>query len=229
MSPSVRLLSIGLTACLASSALAEDFVFSTKSFINTIDRSGITTGQDVMACMVHAGTIGSENPGSSDKGSGGFRLFSSANYAATCDHGTVTVALKDKSIANGREFFIFATDGVWDPQPAANPSSGKSVTISYGMKGEPNALGNCFMNAAKSRQCTWIWHRVTATFSCSAGRPTVTTVLEGSDFPSHRLWVNGQCANELDQKAFDALWRCQGPSSDSSKVVGGGQGHACHK
>lgn len=204
----------------------DDFTVNTKSFISRIGSDGLTSGEKVMACVVNAGIGGSEDPKGSDRASGQFRLFSSVTYSARCANGNVTVALKRKELGNGKEFVVFTTSGKWDPEPPSASGPAKTVKVSYGMSGEPNVAGNCLMAAAKPRVCTWIWHSVVATFSCSADAPTVDVQLKGSDFPSHRAWINGNCSKELKQQSFDSLWQCQS-GSDASKVHGAALAHSC--
>lgn len=215
----------GLLLLTLSSAEADDFTLNTKSFINSIDGTGLSVGQSAMACLVRAGTSGAENPKSGDPASKEYRLLSSVTYTATCTNGTVAVTLKDSSLSNGREFVVLPTSGSWDPAPIAS-ASGPTVSVSYGMKGEPNTVANTCMNAVKARNCTWIWHRVTATFSCHNNKPTVSARLEGSDFPSHRLWINDSCNKEIDQGSFDGLWQCKA-SGNTSQVAGTRSGAAC--
>jgi hypothetical protein len=205
-----------------SSALADDFTISTKSYINKIDSKGLTTSQNAMACIVKAGTGGEENPTAADAASGDFRLLSTVTYTTSCENDQVKVKLKNKKLDNGSEFVVFSTSGAWDPAPTES-AAGKSAQVQFGVKGEPNVLGNCMMAATKSRECTWIWHKVSATFACKKGKPNLSVKLEGSAFPSHRTWVNDACDGELYQQSFDALWQCQsGATADPKKVKGAG-------
>jgi hypothetical protein len=54
---------------------------------------------------------------------------------------------------------------------------------------------------------------VKATIDCSSGVPVVTSpTVEGSRFPSHRLWLDGAMMHDVRQGPLSALWRRAGRS-----------------
>jgi hypothetical protein len=84
------------------------------------------------------------------------------------------------------------------------------------MRGRPHAATLAAFYVHSYRSCTWIWHRVEGTVSCSAGRPSVEVSLSGSRFPSHRTWINGTMATFREQGPFENLWSCS--PTDPSRV-----------
>lgn len=91
--------------------------------------------------------------------------------------------------------------------------------FSWTVRGRPHAAAEPGFQAVCPRTSLFIWHTVTGRIDCSGPTPRVTTNLTGSQFPSHRVFVDGtmQLPQEKPQGVFARLWI---PSlSDMTKVA----------
>lgn len=204
----------------ASAAVAETVAVQAKSYIaavNLLDSSQFDADakscQQAMAALVDCGTL-NESPIDGTKASKAFRLWSELAIEATCAGGKVTKwDFKPVQQDFGSEFVFFATAGdLIKPLKTSPSTQGSSatdkVTFSYRLRGRPNEAGVKAMNFVKPRTCSFIWHEVSGTLTCKQGSPIITADLKGSEFPSHRLWVNGKQVAQLQQGPFKNLWRC---------------------
>lgn len=170
--------------------------------------------QAALAAIVTCGTIGGEDPSSGAKADANYRLWSEIKADVECSANKITKwSFQPLAHDTGKEFVFLQTSGEISPALSASPSlSGMAtvdkVTFKYRMRGQPHAEGNKAMSTAKPRTCTYIWHAVEGSLTCSNGQPQLTASIRASGFPSHRLWVNGKRAQEIPQGPFKALWAC---------------------
>jgi hypothetical protein len=205
----------------ASICRAEEVLLQTKSYIAPLNLSDAQqwdpdakSCQTAMAAIVSCGTKFGENPADGAKESGDYRLLSQVKVDMHC----VGEKVSDWNVHPvemdfGKEFYFISTSGsLAKPLNVVPSPTGKSsvdkVTINYRVQGQPNSLGITSMNLAKSRTCSKIWHDVSATLTCKAGKSEVTSTLTGSSFPSHTMWVQGKIAKRLVQGPFRNLWKC---------------------
>ena len=103
----------------------------------------------------------------------------------------------------------------WGPQPPAGVFGGPGVlrpsnsemTIEWAFGGSPHFLAEIPFQIIYPRVNTRIWHRVVIRAYCAQGKGYVKVEeFSGSNFPSHRLWVNGQLQETISQRSFSALW-----------------------
>jgi hypothetical protein len=88
-----------------------------------------------------------------------------------------------------------------------NRVSPSRVQFKWGVKGRPPAAAEPAFDAICRRSCVYIWHQVKGTVDCSSGVPVFTSlVIEGSRFPSHRLWLDDKQVSNVPQGPFSALW-----------------------
>lgn len=67
------------------------------------------------------------------------------------------------------------------------------------------------------RLSRYIWHKIVVEFECDNGTPRIVKhSIGGSQFPSHRLWVDGDNKMSKRQDGFARLWYGQ---STFSKMV----------
>lgn len=162
----------------------------------------------------------SEKPPDATRESEQFRLFSSVDLTAACSAGTLTTFTAGPlTTAFGKEGNLEAIGEVKAPVVVTDQlSQGKRVgaTLKYAVKGRPHALALPTFEAIRPRTCTWIWHAVAVTVTCQANAIRVSGTLEGSSFPSRRLWANGRIIGNVNQAAFDQLWVCD--TGDSTLV-----------
>lgn len=216
------------TLVSAVSATAETITVQVKSYISSVNlldpnqfAPGSRSCQAAMAAVVNCGTL-NENPVDGMKASGDYRLWSEVKIEVDCKGANVSSwNIKPVDRAFGSEFAVFATKGDLSKPLTAKPAKqGNSaidkVTFQYRLRGQPHTAGIEAMNAVKHRTCSYIWHEVNGSLTCSAGRPIVTADLNGSAFPSHRLWLAGKKEKEMAQGPFKNLWVCD--SSDPSSV-----------
>ena len=98
-----------------------------------------------------------------------------------------------------------------------NPTVSRScIGFSWMLEGAPNpaaelvvwGLGRGIVRPNR------IWHKVEGTICCSNGQASVSASLRGSRFPSHRLWIDGDLTEELDQGPMSNLWESDPNDSD---------------
>ncbi|MBB5456778.1 hypothetical protein [Paraburkholderia sp. Cpub6] len=207
---------------------AEVVTIQAKSFIQTVDLKdptqfdpGVTKCQQLMAAVVNCGVVGGEDPSDGSGATGNFRLRSEAQIDVSCSGNTISKwQILPIATATGKEFLFLATSGELSPAPKASPgmqgAATNKLTLEYQMRGQPNAAGNLAMSSVKARSCTFIWQKINATVSCKAGKAETAVTLDGSKFPSHRVWVNGVLSGEMNQGPFNNLWNCD--PLDASKI-----------
>jgi hypothetical protein len=176
--------------------------------------------QKVEAFAVDCVLLGGENPADGNLDSGNFRLLSQLNVEAQCDSNKIAKwrffspsTSSGPSTSFGKEAF-FQTSGDLSKPLTTSPmpvgaSTADRVDFNYRVRGHPIGPVNLTMALAKARTCTYIWHEVTGSLTCSNGSPHVNVVgFTGSMFPSHRLWINGEKVLDIPQKQFKNLWDC---------------------
>lgn len=201
-------------------ASAETVTLQAKSYISPIDLRDAgqwdpdaKSCQETLAAIVNCGTLGGDNPPDGNRGSRNFRIFSQLSVAATCNGNRVASwEIKPPELAFGTEFVVFLTGGeIMTPlsvAPAAKGADAAQVKFSYAVRGQPNVAAITTMDLAKHRSCRYIWHRVSGTLVCRAGKPALDASIAGSAFPSHALWGDGVKVKNVPQGPFRNLWKC---------------------
>lgn len=81
------------------------------------------------------------------------------------------------------------------------------VVVSWRGWGHPNPIVEPGMQWVASRTSVNIWHTAEVWLECQNGQGFYNIVaFDGSQFPSHRLWVNGDEQRFRDQNTFGDLW-----------------------
>jgi outer membrane protein OmpA-like peptidoglycan-associated protein len=94
-----------------------------------------------------------------------------------------------------------------DIAPTFTRIDASRMRVTWGVRGRPPAATEPAFAAICVRTCVFIWHRVKATIDCSSGVPVFTSlVVEGSHFPSHRLWLDGAMVHNVPQGPLSGLW-----------------------
>jgi hypothetical protein len=170
--------------------------------------------QKVEAFAVDCVLLGGENPADGNLDTGNFRLFSQLNVEAQCDSNKIIKwSFSGPSTSFGNEAFFQTSGNLSKPLTTSTVPAGAStadrVDFSYRVRGHPIGPVNLTMALAKARTCTYIWHEVRGSLTCSNGSAHVDGVgFTGSMFPSHRLWINGAKVFDIPQKQFKNLWDC---------------------
>ncbi|MGZ3183109.1 MAG: S8 family serine peptidase [Telluria sp.] len=145
----------------------------------------------------------------------GYRLFSSVRLqvehrgtelvSASVVGGLLTDAGKECVPATGA--CLSAPPLITDAAPSILRLGPSSARVSWQVRGRPPTAAEAAFNTICMRTSVYIWHRVTGVVDCSSGVPVWTSLrVEGSRFPSHRLWIDGTVADNRPQGPFSALW-----------------------
>jgi len=87
--------------------------------------------------------------------------------------------------------------------------SSSVMRFRWGVMGRPPDVTEPGFQLICQRDCQFIWHQVKGTADTSSGFPVMTSIIiEGSHFPSHRVWVDGVERLTVPQGPFSDLWNC---------------------
>jgi hypothetical protein len=143
-------------------------------------------------------------------------LHSARYLHVTCEGGalvSVRVCDKDSTLAhthvgNADVLGVRAVDDVSTHELyARNSVTEASFGWTFRVPTPPGLhLGLEAVQAPYGRAPLSVWHAVTGTVTCStSGKATVVVTLNGSAFPSHRLWVDDEVAADLVQGPLGGL------------------------
>ena len=196
-----------------------------KSFIRPVVFQGIYTVEaGILAAITNAAF--SENPNSPDAVAQDYRLWSRTSLKLRCVGSKIDrLEAQSSEIQSGFEptgipyFNMEAKSEIDVPLRIYNDPGDDPTLIrrfEFGMKGRPNRATLATFYVHNWRSCAWIWHRITGVVSCETDPATTRANLEGSRFPSHRLWLNGRLEDTNVQGPFESLWSCD--PKDASRV-----------
>jgi outer membrane protein OmpA-like peptidoglycan-associated protein len=185
------------------------------------------TGADQRLQLLAAATDAafSENP-LTDVPDKRYRLFSECAFTVVCNPGAApTVMVSPLSTDVGLEC-IPRVGACLLPPPMTvitpvTVRSGGPNTFKFGWaaKGRPHLAAEPTFQSVCPRTSVFIWHRIDGTITCGPSGLRLTSFsLNGSRFPSHRLFVNGGIVTTVPQTDFRNLWVPD--PSDSSLVSG---------
>lgn len=147
-----------------------------------------------------------ENPanGSRDRH---YRLFSSCQFTVVWEGARILAAVPSPLVTD------IGMEGPLQPPPlvaspvTVSPTGGSVVTFSWTGKGRPHLLAEPAFQNVQLRTSVFIWHIVEGQIDVSSGAPVTTLRIRGSQFPSHRAFVNGApLLPDLPQGPFSKLW-----------------------
>lgn len=78
--------------------------------------------------------------------------------------------------------------------------------FSWMAEGRPPLVAEPAFQGVCPRTSRFIWHKVDGEIDCSGSKPVVRVKLGGSQFPSHRVFVNGRLVVTVPQGGFSNLW-----------------------
>ena len=149
-----------------------------------------------------------ENPLNAAK-DGQYRLFSRCRLTVVFEAGIILAAvpgIPDLDSDVGLEGPIRPPPLIVSPV-TVSPKGGSFVTFSWFAKGKPHPSAEILFNSVQSRTSVFIWHEISGKIDVSSGTPVVTVSIEGSKFPSHRVFRDGTLViPELRQGPFSNLW-----------------------
>lgn len=140
-----------------------------------------------------------------------YRLFSSCRFTVVFEGGKILAAapgIPNLDTDVGTE----PSSGGFQPPPlmvsplSVGPNGNSFVEFSWNGKGRPHLAVEPNFQVVKPRTSVYIWHAITGRIDVSSGTPKTTVALQGSQFPSHRVFVDGSIAAELQQGPFTNLW-----------------------
>lgn len=89
---------------------------------------------------------------------------------------------------------------------SAGASGASTFDFAWTAKGRPNLAAEPAFQLVCPRISFFIWHRINGRIDCSGPTVKVFTTLNGSRFPTHRLYVNGAIRTSMTQGNFSNLW-----------------------
>lgn len=109
------------------------------------------------------------------------------------------------------------------PLPVAQISGGNSGFVVWTAWDRPNAAVEIGFQAVAGRDSKDIHHTLEVGVSCTSADKAVFTVprFVTSDFPSHKLWINGQEVKHDVQGPFESLWRSELPKGRPYVTIDG--------
>ena len=136
----------------------------------------------------------------------GYRLYSERTFTVTCENGSIISATSSPVDTDAGK------EGPIQPPPlitsrVSGALVGRNFRFAWMARGRPDpSVEKLTFQAVCSRTSVFIWHLIAGEIECVGTTPVVRTSLVGSQFPSHRVFVNGI----EDRAAF----RAQGPFSN---------------
>lgn len=210
----------------------ESFKITAKSFIMRIgnntgtlpDGCGFVAKGKLFALAKFTDSVMSENPISDNK-NGLYRLYSSITFQVLYN-GNEIIALNPMVLYPGA---IDTDVGKEKLGPISftppnlkvdllNLSRRDAKTFVFGWRalGRPNLGAEPAMQSVCIRSSRYIWHRVFGEIKLINGKISIRARVSGSEFPSHRAYVNGKTTGFVPQGPFSNLWVAS--SFDSSMV-----------
>jgi hypothetical protein len=217
----------GIGESATTGRISRDFKIVAKSYIAPIGRAVGNTNCEIpflaprlRALALATDAAYSENPLTDSKDKR-YRLYSSRTFTVTCgDSGIISVVPSALDSDAGTEC-IPGTSACLQPPPlelsdvtrgrAPLHRSGRAPLITYEFswtaKGRPHALAEPAFQLVCPRISLYIWHTVSGRIECDGDDIRVNARVTGSQFPSHRVFVNGVIHGlTVPQGPFSNLW-----------------------
>lgn len=219
---------LGEPAAVTVNPITRDFKVVVKSYIAPIgSRTGSpycggllnpTANLKLRALATVTDAAFSENPVTDAKDKR-YRLYSARTFSVTCRGGAiVSVAPSSIDTDSGQECIPRTSACLQAPaltltSVTAGLTSPTVFEFGWRAKGRPNLGAEPGMQMVCPRTSVYIWHFVRGRIECAGGEPTLTLRLTGSEFPSHRAFVNGVIRPPtIAQGPFSNLWVAAGIS-----------------
>lgn len=202
-----------------------------KSFINGIpklhrgDRNGPTHYAMVQAGALFGGLDAFDQYPEDDAKDGLYRLYSRITAVFCCtDEGKLEGPILDLDKEGGKEgsipimtiFGIVSVpiEGTINQNVIPTKIGESSAFITFSVWGRPNHLAEVGMQSFGLRTSKNIWHRGNVIISCKGNKGYHNLDrFSGSRFPSHKIWINSNLEDEIDQGFLSDLWVADKPGS----------------
>lgn len=109
--------------------------------------------------------------------------------------------------------YPFGVGSLKDPDNKMFEASRSHFTLRWRLAGKPDVIAEPIFQAISPRNSVYIWHQVTVEGFFFIEEPIINVKLEGSEFPSHRVWIRGNASKkwgkpfiEIPQKHIINLW-----------------------
>ena len=140
-----------------------------------------------------------------------YRLYSERTFSVTCRGGMIASVVPSGFTTDvGLE--CPASGVCLSPPPltitgaTAGPAGPAVFRFSWMAVGRPPLVAEPAFQLVCPRTSRFIWHRITGEIDCSDPGPVVRVKLSGSQFPSHRVFINGRLTTTVPQGGFSNLW-----------------------
>jgi hypothetical protein len=145
-----------------------------------------------------------------------YRLFSSCRFTVVFENKKILAATPSElDTDTGKEGPLQAPPLVTTPIKVS-ATGAESVTFSWFGSGRPHPAAEPGFQQVHPRTSVFIWHQVSGTFDVSTGSLVTTVSIRGSQFPSHRVFVDATLAGDVVQGEFSNLWVAD--PADSTRV-----------
>ena len=192
-----------------------------KSFISVIDPSHVGFQDSSSYVQEKARLISMftnqsalDDPKDSNEWNRDYRIFSEKKFKIKCEVKKMVEFETSKThFKIGREMIPYLNmpvtpqhgEIVYDDVEMRNGE----IHFQFKVRAKPPAAAEGLFAEVKPRTSVYAWHSLSGVLSCapeiSEGYKIVYS-LDGSRFPSRRLWINGDLKKEVMQGNFDSLW-----------------------
>jgi len=164
-----------------------------------------STNQRLAALAVATDAAYSENP-LDDRMDKQYRLFTQCVFVVNCQDGRLINVTPSPLFTDvGMEGPITPPPLIASPVTVGRDANG--FTFKWTAKGRPHPAVEPPFTLICPRTSVYIWHTVSGRVDCRGPRPSVTLLtLVGSQFPSHRAFVNGLIHTTIPQGVLSNLW-----------------------
>jgi len=205
---------------------------TTKSFINgsTLDTGSFPSGNNPQAAnnatlrlipfAMATATAFRENPqtpnlytSSPDPNGESYRLYTRVNLSFGGRNGQiVNPKVLSTKIDGGAEVPLMFLGSINLTGPRIVNNNDGTISIIWMGFGKPNPNLEIGFQTVAERQSKNIWHLISLRASSTPSGIVGTVGLRGSEFPSHRVWLNGSQVTSVLQGRFVNLWRSMSTS-----------------
>jgi outer membrane protein OmpA-like peptidoglycan-associated protein len=155
-----------------------------------------------------------ENP-TTDRQDGIYRLFSELSLEIKSQSGTLLSVNSGSGIITdvgkecdpGKNVCLVPPSASTVPPLAIRRTGPSTANFFWRIKSRPNRIAEQAFQVICERDAKFIWHFVSGSIDCSKTSPIIKIHgFQGSQFPSHRLFLNGTLIKNIPQGNFTNLW-----------------------
>jgi RHS repeat-associated protein len=184
--------------------VGKTYIDTVGNNIGTVAPGGSQAALDALAFTIDL--VFNENPGT-DAMDQRYRLYSEKTYIVACnDDNTITYKSLPLNTGVGGE-------GPFEPGPLRvvfnkESATESSVMFSWKVRGRPDPSAEIAFSVVMLRNCWYIHHTIEGMIYCQDKQPFINVGISGSNFPSHRGYINNLPTLTSQQGALIGLWNC---------------------